>query len=120
MTFPALATPTPPMAARVVAPWVSQFSYSGDTSGGESDETAAFIMIDWQDCYEDGGLWYPKITITVGGVEANQVTNTGTNPTAMTATVFGQPVTLYDDTLGIGGGPKTGSIVLETTEYWPS
>ena len=117
-TFAALATPTPPMAARVVAPWLSQLDYSGYTSGGESDQVAASIVINWQDCYEAGGLWYPGISITVGGVEGNQVTNTGTNPTALTATLFGQSVALYDDTLGIGGGPKTGSIVLETTEYW--
>jgi len=117
-TFGALGTPTPPMAARVIAPWTSQLIYNGTTSGEESDEVQATIEINWQDCYEDGGLWYPNIAITVGGVEANQVTNTGTNPTAMTATVFGQAVPLYDDTVGIDGGPKTGSIVLDTTEYW--
>lgn len=119
-TFPVLASPTPPMAARVVEPWNSRLTYTGYTSGEESDQASAIIEINWLDCYENGGLWYPNISITVGGIEGNQVTNTGTNPTALTATVFGQPVTLYDDTIGSGGGPKTGSVVLETTEYWPS
>jgi hypothetical protein len=117
-TFPALASPTPPMAERVVQPWNSQLTYNGYTSGEESDEVQAFVLINWEDCYENAGLWYPYMEIAVGGVDANQVTNTGTNPTGVTATIFGQAVTLYDDTTGIDGGPKTGRIVLETTEYW--
>lgn len=117
-TFEALGSPTPPVAERVVAPWFSQFVNNGYTSGEESDQVQAVVVIDWQDCYENSGLWYPNIAITVGGVDDNQVRNTGTNPTALTATIFGQSVPLYDDTLGFGGGPKTGSIVLETTEYW--
>jgi len=117
-TFPALGNPTPPMAGRVVGPWVSQLVYDGFTSGEESDQVRAIVTIDWGDCYEDGGLWYPAIGIAVGGVDANQVTNTGSNATGMTATAFGQAITLYDDTVGIEGGTKTGSIVLETVEYW--
>jgi hypothetical protein len=112
--------PTPAIERRVVDYLQTSFAQAGITGGAEFDEVAIIFAVDWSSCYRHENLIYPAFSIALGGVEGNQVTNTGSNPWGGTCTVFGKPVILYDDTLGSGGGPKTGNVTVESTSYWPA
>jgi len=127
-------TTTPvPMSQRVCGGsygypgWVTNAVFNGTTSGGESDQVRAIFGVDWSQMYWDRngtGLYYPLLGISVGGVDSNAVTNTGSNATALTCAwdIGGASlnIPMFDDTSGVEGGTKTGSIVIASTDYWPA